>query len=820
MTLEKERIQVFVHDLETCNFKSDFDSGFLTTPLQSLYAYNKNKWLSIFQERQKTLLGSSYDWTHSSLDPKEHWSLYQDHANYHWYALAKVIAELYQLSVTDVIFPSIEISNKVKLGLIDRPKNYEDLYYNDSYTRLMSLSLIFKRLSEDDFQQFGSYNQKGELYPLSFDEAIQIQNKTQLSIRSEKTYWQEICDKHIPNWTNPSNFYIDDLIYPLFNLVQAYFKALEDETSSDGIRNLLQLMYEDELKSLKNVEANYFYGQKIPNFDHKEITYVLIEILTDIKRYQLDEILPKMVALAVWITEKNPAMLTEHPDVDLIYKRKELGPYFTREKLRSELYILQRSRKSLEDEEMSMIEELIKLSNSDIPDSMLFKGSKSNSNSIQALFLNRDAYNKTHSSPDHPCEYLYQRRGINQQFIRIAQYLQGSGFLEQQGIEDYFLLLMPTLKTSFDPVSGEFWSTRPFSHYVWPENDRTYLIGLFNSANNYAAENNCFYNANAVPRRALTVKEYKHVKSYAAKKFAHFPRVPEHIMYRLRASTLQSLVNLVNETFDYSGLEDNYHLKEGIPNNSQLNSKCIYFKRIIERNTVVYKVRDSWVNGIREGEISFDSIEAFKEFSNFNTYQKLHYILDITSNNHHTHPDYSKSRFHEICKAYTKFREFYYELPNGERENLNKVAIIFHNDTVRMFSEIWLGGNPKCLASASKWFAILILNYLPNLKFCKYIENYPKDPTKTLYLVDARKNSQNLYRKDMIINDICDPEKDLNEVLTYRESNGTDLAGTVISWVSWSLGIFSPPQETYTDSPGETDTEEESVDLTPNVSCK
>ncbi len=771
MTLKKEWIQVFVRELNACEHISDFDTDFLNIPEQSLYTYDKPLWLNTFKKRHNHLIGSEFDWTYSTADSRDHWSSSITHSNYHWYELAKKIALLYSLDVTAVVFPDIEICSKDRKDLADKPKTYADLYYNDNCDRLMSISRIFMYLSRNPSQQFASYDLNGNTYPFSFREAIQIQGKSQLNQRG-LTYWGEIQSKQISEWTSHTAFAVDDLIYPLFRVVDAYFGALKSNKSIDETRELLQSLYDDELLILNDFDANCFYGQKIPlrvESSENQHSY-LIDILTNLYRCtSFEPILPKMVELAVWITERNPAMITEHPLVDDEYKSLEIGSYFTPKNLGNQLSILFRHRACLSEDEINKIHALISLSSkANNEDSALLY-------SVVELFSIRARYNQIETFIERKddqiirssFEYLYYRKGINLQYVRIAQFLQGSGFLKRHHIDDYFLLLMPSLATSYDPVSGKFWSEEPLSHYIWPEADRRYLIGLCNSLKYYAVENKCFYNVNASHRRPFTASEHQHIQLYAAKKFGGFPRLPSYTQYVLRASTLKGLVDLVNKSLNYEGLEDRYTLIRGIPVSPEhIKLGCVYYS--IDTETIRYKVRDSWCHEvIHQGKLSIDFGFSKRDFLELSSQKKLAYILNMTSKSGHTRPNLSVTKYYKACIAYEKFKVIYDNLPADERDRLNHVTMRFDNTLVRTFYEIWSDGYPDCMSAASKWFSTLILDYLPELKFNVRIES---DSIQSKYLQSARSTSQNLYQQNKILNDLCGFSVDLNELLTHISS--------------------------------------------------
>ncbi len=373
------------------------------------------------------------------------------------------------------------------------------------------------------------------------------------------------------------------------------------------------------------------------------------------------------------------------------------------------------------------------------------------------IFSERDRHNKLVTFMDigrsgpltGSFEYVYNRSGANAQYIRIAQLLSGWGVLRRYQIEDYFLLLMQELESPVDSVTGELLSSRPLSHYVRPEHDRTYLALLDNSEENYHVNMKCFYDVNRENSAPFSVRDYEYIKAYSAPKFRQYPRVPLYSKYPLKNTTLQALVDLVNHSLHHEAAQDGdgYALRKGISHSHlRLPEKVIEYELSENNEWLTYQVRDSWRSDIvHNGTISLASMTDRQIFfAGTDNIKRLMFILHTAIVRGHARPNLTIGKYFNAYAAYDEFREYCEDLrivDPDELVRLNNVSMRY-GSAVRTFGEVWLNGFPDCMSAASKWFSTLILDYLPEVEFLKAIENAGED---SKYLRYARRDSQRIY---------------------------------------------------------------------------
>ena len=793
--IPKSIIQKFYRGLNTCRYKSDFDRDFLTNySLELLSKLNTEQCIQIFSARLKSLQLSDYDWTRISLGTSLDWSKSRQHANYYWYQLAVKLSEITERHITEIIFPGVAIAEKDRDHLCN-VKQFSTLIYADNCERLVILNRMLK-VAETSVCNFANYDGNGDEYSVSPLELLQIRYKLE-TISFYKPIiianWSEFKDQYIALWriqTPPVIF--DDLIYPLHRMVEKYFEDLGTPGSINNTYDLLQNFYKQHLAGLKSSESNFFYGQCINLTATRTETLYMQDIFLSLMdaKDNLSLALPNMVQLAVWITYQNPAMVISHPDVLQIYHSEEIGPFLTQRKLGNEMARLLRFRHQLSEVDLSFIKTLVEsllvsydgsleglinpLYQGPVPEKLLFEN-------IRRIFNLRDEYNRTETFIDISSiginngsyQYVYHRVGVNSQYIRVGQLLQGSGFLKRHGIEDYFQLLMPWLQSPTDNVTGAYLSTNPLSHYALPEKDPSYLIYLGNSLESHKA-NQTFYNVNTARAVPFSPKEFECIQLYAAHTFRKYPRIPRFTNYVLRASILKELVDLVNDSLNYEATQDGdgYKLHLGFSQCwTQIPEKVIEYE--IEVHSISYQIRDSWNKQcIYTDNIVFKGPAEYRAFLLSSSVQRLMFILHIVTSRGHARANISMSKYFKAYMAYNRFRAFYLELDMSDREKLDKVSMRY-GATVRTFGEVWANGFPDCMSAASKWFSTLILDYLPEVGFRSDLEHNSK---YSEYLLYARRDSQHLYRH-YILNDLSDSIAELTHLLTHVSVQVTSFAG-------------------------------------------
>ena len=793
--LSKEVLNKFYHGLEIVTLKSDFDQTFLNKyNLHALYDLELEDFIPIFSERLQNLRDSDFDWTKIGLATIPDWSIANDHVNYYWYHLAIEIVILNGAHITKVIFPSVVIFSQ-DLRYLTTARSFSFLIYTDNFERLMILNRMLQA-AENDVNAFGNYDARGKGCPVSIFELLQIRNKLTNKNLFYRAYgvnnWEEFTKNYLSIWkqASPVPRCFDDLIYPLFKVVENYFSELADQGSGLSTKKLIEDFYKDHLNKLRPQQINYFYGQAIPCLDNPTDYVYLIDILLDsLSAPDLMSIQQKMVNLALWISEINPAMVILHPLVMQCYQNKHIGPYFNLEQLSQELIILLRTRSELSEDLFVKLDSLhnflyefnpnlvisSQFLNEGIADTLGAESSEVLFNLIVEIFKLRDQYNCAETFIDRvneeivtvPFHYIYHQKGANSQFIRIARLLFGCGFLQQHRMDDYFRLLMPCLTSFSDPVTGVTLSTRPFSHYVFSDKRPYELIYLGNALENFKI-NGCFYNVDGLKVVPFTVKQYKYIQYYAAQTFRNLPRLPKRTQQVLQASTLKELVDLVNHSLIHKAAEDGdgYELKEGF--SSYLPINVIEFER--DNREISYKMRDSWNPFcVHVGNIFFQNSAELRAFLFSTNAQRLMFILKVAVDRGHARANMSMAQYVKACTAYTLFRQFYLALESGERNRLDTVCMRYYGAaSARTFSDVWENGFPNCMSAASRWFSAMILDYLPQIRFCDEIENNPK---YNQYLSHARKESQHLYRGH-INNDLNVSLPELIQSLTPVSTHG------------------------------------------------
>lgn len=735
--------QSFYSDLNACIHKSEFDNEFLTNnSLSSLSAYNLHQWLEIFERRLISTRFSEFDWTQIGYPTSIDWTKQRGHANYTWFHLAIHISIELKVHIFKVIFSGVVIAPK-DYNYLSKAQHCTSLIYDENFERLQLINRMLI-LSEKNVYEFANYDQDGEEFPISPIELYQMQRLFQFNFYYEKTIikdWLDFRTRYIASWSlqaTPSNF--EDLIYPLFEMVSTYFDEIGNPAEMRGeTQKLLGHFYNEHLRSLKPKEVNYFYGQCIQSTQAKVDSLYIWDIffgLIDSKNSLLS-ILPQMVKLAVWITHQNPAMLIDYQDVDEEYCKHRIGPYLNREKLGREFLKLLRCKNEIPDDELEEIShiaaQLLLQDGTDVDDSWAETELEAELTlEILELFRLREEYNQRETHIDVtkskilkcPHEYVYYRAGANAIYINIARLLEAAGSLRRVGIEDYFLALMPDLASPIDNYSHQRLSKYPFSHYARPKKDRTYLINLNNSVESFEMNRQCFYDVNSLsPANFLSPEVYLLVQNYSAERFRKYPRIPSHENYRLKISTIIAIANLVNNSFNYEATIEGeaYTVREGLQNWGSLQEKVIEYS--VNEMDLTYQVRDSWnMERVHFGYIPFENIAERRSFIKSNDKERLKFILDIAITKGHARSNLIIEKYFRTYEAYETFRQIYNNLPYDEQQRLNKVTM-YYAGTARTFLEIWAGGFPECMSTASKWFSNIPLKYFPKLKYKTEIEN-------------------------------------------------------------------------------------------------
>ena len=800
--LTESTIQHFHHGLSSCTFKHEFDSEFLlNNSLENLYGYSSEKWLDFFKKRLVACHLSEFDWTRLGSLRTVDWTKEQRHSNYQWYRLANHIAQVSGKNPYAIIFAGSVLAER-DFSHLKKPIHCAFLIYSDNFSRVQLINRMLIN-SRERICEFANYDAEGTEFPVSPFEIYQIQSLLEGNLYFEPKAVSNLNDfraRYLAVWGKKNaSSHFDDLIYPLFELVSLYFSELHDVTHAGKMKLLFNSFYSKELIHLPPTIVNHFYGQCIEGTGVEGL--YLWDIFFNLIKHEnnLDLLLPQMVELAVWISKQNPAMVLHHPEVEERYQQQEIGPYLSCGQLNTDfLQLLQPGKDMVTSEERTVISSI----SSKLTDhnSEMWPGSTLE----RELFVDileflrlREEYNRTEIFTEvtktgvltYTHEYVYYRKGVNGICINIARKLAGAGTLMRFGIEDYFLILMQDLESPTDSVCGEPLSKYPFSNYVRPPKDRSYLINLNNSKDSYHFNSSCFYDVNSKKTGAFSPRLYELIQSFADPKFAIYPRIPKHIQYPLKVSTIIAIIRLVNASlyFEATREGEGYVLREGI-SKAKLQTRVIEYS--VLSNHISYRVRDAWNSEQMYIDfIEFEDGSERRSFINSNAKQKLKYILEVALKRGHARSNIVIEKYYSEYEAYEIFRQFYRNLDARERFCLDNITMCY-SGTACLFSEIWLEGFPYCMATASKWFSTIPLMFFPSITYRQEVEYHSEHID---YLKTTRRDSpaaaDPLYTEKYIINDSSIPLAELPSFLSGF-SKGCK-ARRMISL--WGFGPVSEP---------------------------
>lgn len=858
-----DKVVSFYKLLGKCQDKSAFDEQFLADhDLQSLLGLSFDDWMTIYKDRFiHTREIKEFNWIEINAESKIEWIEDCNHVNRPWYKLALEIARITNKEVVEIIFVNVEIS-KEDCKYLKTAKNFAYLVFNNSFQRLSFLQrILHPSRYEENKDDFGSYKEdEGIPVPISPFELYQMKRKlttTNLTSLQEMkmSTWNEFVDYYAKHWSDRNlwekgDLMINDLLYPLNQIVLTYFSELKEHFPHRSTVIAIDNFYKEHLQDLDIPVVNYFYGRMIDS------QTPLYEIFISLRENNIiSSSLPQIIQLALWITQRDPLIVLDESEVMKEYERLEIGPYVTKSKLIAELEILLTSySEELEEEEKvnairrSFIEPLITeltasslSSSSCVPQGQVLLTSMKEEEQIQLfqklqqIYVLHEQYNQTRTFmkvtnkgfASFPRHYIYYQKGINAQFIKIAQLLQSCNFWQPHGIEDYYQILMPTLRRGIDTVTLEPLSSLPFSNYIIPEeinednnNYYHYLISLKNSKQ-YCDQTNqqCFYNINnekgIIP---FTPNEYTAMLFFAPSSYAKYPRIPTYTSYTLSASTIKELILLINKSLYSEALINNegYTLQEGFTTNSYSNNNNEQDKIIeyilnkdnnnnnsSEVKSITYRIRDHWNrNIIYTDNILFPNKTELSKFRE----KRLEYIMKIAIHRGHARANITRSKYYLQYTAFTHFQSYINTLDPTERNNLLNTTMRY-GDKIRQFKEIWLDGYPSCMSAASLWFLQLVIDYFPNIRFSYHIE---KNEKYVDTLARARRDSRRLYM-NYILNDLTNTLPELIDMLNALSSSSHDYQiPSLSSVISWGMGLLGFNSE---DNPNPNDNVEELLSI-------
>jgi hypothetical protein len=799
LKLEEHIILAFLKDLESFANKSQHDDAFLKEyTAESLYAFDSKQWISIYKTRRIALQSLNYSWTQKN-----------DIVNKSWFFFGLKIGRLFSICIMDFILPGQSINEKDRIFLETYPRLL-DLYadVNGNLRSFCRFVISFE----------SSTRPYDEGYILSLYEAEQIRTHYD---------WEYFCQFILPLWRDDKlNDTLKYCTYLLLPSVSSYFAHLNQDTIADreSCNESILTILSQELGHIDCSVVYAFYSKiQISSDCHLDMIEVLLACTGN---QTLHDRLPYMIALARWIGMQNPSMIINHPCLDDVYESLGIGPFCSKQRVRTEIdkLLIPNYSHELDSRFRPMISDLSELlddvtaTDHDIFNAMRALNQRFDANNQKPKAIRLPGYRHLIMTTN---DYVYNQHGINAQIIFINQLLSGWGFLERHDVACYYRFMMD-LKTDIDPISGQLYSYYPLSHCVRP-NEGAYLAVLDNSIACFAANEGIFENVNACPQRPFTEREYTSIQLFSAKKFKSplYKRIAEYPVPPIKRSYLNMFIDVVNMSLDFNGLIDGYELQQVVefPKESEHHPDMIYIKTT--RDVIQYSVMDRWLID-RKRHIFQDSIPTYNpklgcDFHDLvRNNDRLRYIYAYTGPSQHTRPNYSEEQLMRSAFAYTKLKQQIDQMPASDKLSLYTTKIRLGNG-IRTFGELWADGFPECMTYASKGFAVLVLTYFRGeIKFDKefvdrqYVttENQSVSIGKN-FIADQREIARARKSHPIIIEDVkltlsnasmFTPSKSLLKLVTLPDPSGTSCKSLSSSSSSRSSSFGSDTTASLSDT--------------------
>ena len=301
---------------------------------------------------------------------------------------------------------------------------------------------------------------------------------------------------------------------PLLELVELYFSVENDHKSfstfSQEVLDWAKSLPECVIHSSHALDDIYcLYGQMI---QVKEKSVYLIEILLDCLEPHTVEHDDKIKGIAHWLVDYDASFIANVPELIDIYSQMKVGPAFTIEELGVAVQALPVSNSRVRDG-INVLVRYLPLT--DKFDSSKVKGIVKVLHEIFRLRC-------LQQSETGEVGYLGDQQGDNRPWIRLAQLVCGAGWLEhlRDNMEDkgnlthfkenYYRLLIPSIKCDTDPVQLNGIANYALSHLILSHSGR-YLILLDTSVAQFHVSEK-FYNWNTRQPRPLTDVEIERMQ--------------------------------------------------------------------------------------------------------------------------------------------------------------------------------------------------------------------------------------------------------------------------------------------------------------------
>lgn len=518
------RIKEFIKELSSYDQLNAFDREFLTLfsskfdPVFDETELNEDdvEWLlKVFVDRWKIVADTDLDYTFNPADE-----------NACWVQLAKDLAEGREKNYLQILLSTIENTvDPILLNKLTVCSELRGFYVSQDQKTLHRVRGLFERVQKK--HHFSSFKNPSDTTAkaLTLMELARIQSKQgEMPFDFERVnylnFWDYITRAIMPTLSAQGE-YPFALLASLLEACEAHFSGSYDEFRT-RLRSWEQLLQDYSVEDI-----NSLYGQVIQVSDQSfYLAEILIAALTGDKCSD-----DKIIGLVAWITQQDPSLISRQRAFDDIYKERGIGPHFT-------IKELSHCVAQLEDCRTQRGVRLLAL---------LVQKSKVKSRIDEEIVgLVSDVYRERWlkimgGSKD----YTRLQGGVNQAWIKLAQFLAGAGIIGS----NYYRFLMPTLTHDNDPVLFECITRFPLSHFILTEDGRQ-LVLLENSAQRYRVTKT-FYNCNTVVAKPFSKIELDRV-AFAHKRFQKYLEKMRIDFEKVDPSVLLSTVMAVKALVDGS----------------------------------------------------------------------------------------------------------------------------------------------------------------------------------------------------------------------------------------------------------------------------
>ncbi|KTD17576.1 hypothetical protein [Legionella jordanis] len=461
-----------------------------------------------------------------------------------WINLAKALALSLKKHYLELLIPPLAKNKSEPDGFsrLDEEIDPRDIYLSNdgSWRRIKSLYEKFQQPSAI----FQTYDQK-KINPraLTLKEMFRIRAKRgeelikQIEDETYANFWDYLIRRIAPTWQKKGKC-PDHILPSLLELIEIYFNVINQESNKPEFNKKLAALI-SELETCSVEDINHFYGIEIYG---DQRNYYLVDILLDCLA-GTEDLEEKLANIARWLCRYDPTLVSKCKNLTRVYENQRVGKYFDAGHLRELILKLDQTTELVK----PGIQQILRLLEHEkqITAEVILK--------IKAVYELR-----WRQIIDTPSDYLRKQAENNRGWIRLAQYLAGAGYIE----ENYYQLLIPTIKFHIDPVTKEKITNYPLSHFILSE-DGEELIYIPNCIANHQA-NGTFYCFTASRPRMLTAKELERLKYVEHQFYAYYLQVlaDEKIDLPVSRRTIMAVRDLVNATLNPKALRLGYSISE------------------------------------------------------------------------------------------------------------------------------------------------------------------------------------------------------------------------------------------------------------------